>query len=614
MSLRTFIRIVALVFALLVVSPLTWGTTGPLLPLAALGLLGLTLGYLVLLAGGGDLTRRQLRYTLHGEEAQADLQRLEEVLRFLADKAGHFVVEANERGLFVEVPQAFDRYLQAQLPLALPETKLSRADSGRQSQTEGSFFLCFDRPTGDLLRWATEGEGRQVRLHIQQGAYATLTAQSEKTPPPGRWFRVTLTRPFMRFWQRLPLWDELSAGMRLSSLFPTTIDGSIYSSRSRLLQLAPPEDYQADPAGRHLGYSADGRSVTLGYKFPLFTVGAPSSFLVQQAFGDVQAGRAVVVVSPHRRTLEQIERLTGETPIYRLDSQNSQNSTHLAIVSTEEWQSQDIEEVIRTTQTFLADLGIGVELPAVGDFVRRLVHILAHSAQQTQSPFSFIDLLDVSRSTQALRAFLTDVQSIVPDSAAELLTQLSDDGGYVQAVTILSAIRTALKPLEAGPLQALCQRHFLNFGQALKEGCLLLIPMTNADFPEHDHLLSTILDLVLNLVLATAEDVNLALHLHEPHLYRGDGGKRWTDRARQDDRVSLLLDIREPDLYEQAKHEGQDGHLIFRWSEALASTLIRDWKLPASVAELTEQPMGAAIARLPGLVVALQNDEGRKTK
>ncbi len=192
---------------------------------------------------------------------------------------------------------------------------------------------------------------------------------------------------------------------------------------------------------------------------------------------------------------------------------------------------------------------------------------------------------------------------------AQLLDQLDDDAGYVQAVTLLSAIRTALKPLGAGPLHALCQPPFLNASQALRGGSLLLVPMTNADFPEHDRLLSAMLDLTLHRVLAAADDLPLALHLHDPHLYRADRGRHWIDAARQDSRLSLLLDVQNPDAYSKVRGEQQGSQVIFRCSEALASTLIEEWGLPASASELTELPAGTGIARLPGMVVTLKVGE-----
>ena len=195
-----------------------------------------------------------------------------------------------------------------------------------------------------------------------------------------------------------------------------------------------------------------------------------------------------------------------------------------------------------------------------------------------------------------------DVHSLSSPDAQDLLAQLDDDAGYVQAVTILSAIRTALGPLEAGPLHALCQPPFLNVGQLLSERGLLLVPMTDTDFPRHDRLLSAMLDLTLNRVLATRPHPSLSLHLHDPHLYRDDHGQRWIDVARRDPHLSLLLDIQQPERY--TPREG--SQVVFRCSDALASSLIDDWHLPASIADLTELPAGTAVARLPGMVVTLK--------
>ncbi len=78
------------------------------------------------------------------------------------------------------------------------------------------------------------------------------------------------------------------------------------------------------------------------------------------------------------------------------------------------------------------------------------------------------------------------------------------------------------------------------------------------------------------------------------------------DAAQQDPRLSLLLDVHIPDVYSLVRDEQQAGQVIFHCSETLAFTLIAEWGLPASAAELTELPAGAAIDRLPGMVVTLK--------
>jgi len=81
-----------------------------------------------------------------------------------------------------------------------------------------------------------------------------------------------------------------------------------------------------------------------------------------------------------------------------------------------------------------------------------------------------------------------------------------------------------------------------------------------------------------------------------------DHGRRWIDVARRDPHLSLLLDIQQPDTY--TPREG--SRVVFRCSDALASSLIDDWHLPASMSDLTELPAGTAVARLPGMVVTLK--------
>jgi hypothetical protein len=597
MALRTFFRLLALALPTAPLTFLLWDVTGPLPLLAGLGLLALVLGHLALLAGGQNVTRWQLRYQLGPRDGT---DRLEELLRFLVQRTSHFVLEADARGLFLELPPAFDRYVEAQFPRALSELKLSKADGPAAPLTGGAFFLSVGPLSSDLLRWATEGEGRQVRLHVHQGPYATVLARTDSDRPPGRWLRLRMPR---RFWQRWPLWDELSAGISLSSLFPQAGDGAPYSSRSRLLQLVPPEDYIPDLAGRSLGQSIDGRPLTLSHAISLFTVGAPPPFLVRQALDDLEVGRTVVVLSPHRRVLEQIARGASEVPTHWLDTRESRRSAHLAIVSAEEWETVEIDKVVDVAQTFLADLGVNVDLPAVGGFTHRLLRALAELARDTGQDLTFTDLYAVSQSTQALRAFLSGAPG---EMARGLLAQLDDDGGYVQAVTVLSAIRTALKPLEAGALNALCQPPFLSFRQLLNEKALILVPMTNDDFPEQDRLLSAMLDLSLNRVLTSGEYMALSLHLHDPHLYRRDEGRRWIDLAPDDARLSLLLDVHDPGVYSQILDGQKAAQVVFRFPESLASGLVAKWGLPASAAELRELPAGTAIARLPGMVVALK--------
>ncbi len=603
MALRAFIRLLALALATVPLSFLLWDGTGPLPALIGLGLMSLSLLYLRWLAGGGNLTRWQLRYHLTPED---DTGRLEELLHFLAQKTGHLVVEASGQGLFLELPAAFDRYVEAQLPRALPELRLARDRSTSKNQRGRSSFFSVGLPDGNLLGWATEGETRQMRLHIHPGPYVTLLAQTDGVRPPGHWIRIRLPQ---RFWQRLPLWDELSAGVRLSSLLPPTGNGAVYSSRSHLLQLALPDNYATEPTGRTLGQASDGRLLTLGYGVPLHTVGAPVPFLVRLALDDLATGRAVVIISPHRRILERIAQRAGDTPIHWLDSQNSHRSAHLSIVSAAQWATTDIDATVQSMQTFLADLGLDVDLPHVGEYTYRLLHALAEYARQTGQDLTFTDLHTFSQSTQALRAFLAEAQNAASDSARQLLARLDDDAGYVQAVTILSAIRTALKPLGAGALRDLCQPPFLNASQVLQEKNLLLVPMTNVDFPEHDRLLSAMLDLTLNRVLTNCSHLSLSLHLHDLYLYRSDRGKRWIDAARQDPRISLLSDINNPDFCTLDRDEQQASQVVFRCSEALASSLIVEWGLPASAAELTELPAGAAIARFLGTVVTLKASE-----
>ena len=629
MSLRTLIRLLALALAcLLLVVPL-WDVAGPVLLMFGPGLLLLTLGYLTLTKGGAALSRWQLRYHLpEGKDGEGNLpgldwNRLEDILDYLAARSGHLVLEGSADGLYLELPAAFDRYVEAQLPGALPELRLLRDSSPAANDDIGrASYLSVGSPSSQALRWATEESGRQVRVHIHAGPHVTLVARTDGSRPPGRWLRIPVPRPLNGFWHRLPVWDELSAGVALHRLFPPTGEGAVYSSRSRLLGLKPPDGYRAAHGGRKLGHSVDGRPVTLDRAHPLLSVGAPPSFLLDQIADDLAHGGLTIVLSPDRRFLDMARHELGGTAlVQRLDPQNSQASIRLALVPAGEWDKYSTEVVVRLAQTFLRDVGFDVDLPAVQRFSQHLLQVLDGSARQARRDLAFTDLYAVSQSSQALQAFLEDVQRVSDDPTTErhvreLLQQMSGDEGYVQAVTILSALRTALAPLRSGPLHTLSQGPYFGLNGTSPEAArLLLVPMTNHDFPQHDRLLGAMLDLTLERVLSHArQDLHLALHLHDPHLYREDGGQRWLDAARQDARLSLLLNVQDPAAYASpgCARGGQvsdHGELFFRFSQSLAATLIADWNLPATASEFQELPPGIAIARLGDMVVALKAQE-----
>ena len=605
MSLRTFIRIAALALGLFLFSPLLWRTAGPWPLFAGLGLSVTTVAYLFLASRQGKVSRWQIRYRMETRQVN---ERLDATLAFLVEHAGHVALEANGRGLFLEAPPAFDRYVQAQLERALPEARVSRVDHDRHATRGDAFYLCLDPLAGDPLRWATEAQNCRVRLHLHRGVYATLVAQAaHETPPLGAWLHIPAPDPLaVRLWLKLPVWDELSTRLRPSHLLPPTGDGAVYSSHSRLLHLAPPDSYRAN-GDRHLGETTDGRMLSLSRSVPLFTAGAPASFLVEQAHADLRAGRAVVVVSPRRRVLNLIQR-DAQVVTYWLDLENIRASAHLAVAGAEEWDGLEVETVIGLVETFLTDLGLDLHLPAVRTLVRQLVHILAASARATGHDFAFTDLYAIAQSTQTLRAFLADLQALVPGldpetqaSIGYLVEQLEGDAGYVQVVTVLSMLRAVLSPLRSGAMHILCQPPFVNAAQVLKSGRLLLVPTTNADFPEYDRFLAAMLDLTLSRVLAASgKEFRLALHLHDPHhRYGPESGRRWLGLARRDSRLSLLVDVQEPDRH--TVRGGQEGELVFRCSESQASTLIQDWSLDYTATELTELPSGTALARLPGL-------------
>ncbi len=600
MSLRTLIRLLSLSLSLALVSPFVGNGAGLILLLAGVALPGLTLAYLALPAGGGDLTRWQVRYRL---DEGADLERLEQVLSFLAAKAGHLVLEGNAEGVFLEVPAAFEEYLQAQLPRALPEVRLTRHEAEAEHR-EGSSFFSVGQPGGEMLRWATDSEGREIRVHVRQGPFVTAVARATNGRPPGRWLRIPAARFLGRAWHRMPVWDELSAGARLGSLFPPTGHGAVYSSRSRLLDWTPPAEYRAEDCARYLGQSTDGRRLALSYDLPLLTYGAPQTFLAGQVLQDLTGGYTVIVVSPHRGLLERIALESEGTPVHWLDPQNPWRSAHLAVVTAEEWAEHDDDAVVDAVQGLFVGAGVDTHLPGVGDFTRRLARVLVSAARQRARDLAFTDLYSIAGGTQALRSVLTDLREADP-GAAELLSHLDGDAGYVQAVTVLSAIRTALRPLGSASFQNFCRAPFLNLSQALHEPSLLLVPMTDADFPENDRLLDAMLNLGLTRILAAHDNRRIALHLHEPDLGQDDD-QRWIEAARRDPRLTLLLDAQSLTKGLWLEQDMDAGQVLFRCPKELAPHLVAAWHLPASPAELAELPASTAIARLPGMVVALK--------
>jgi hypothetical protein len=270
-------------------------------------------------------------------------------------------------------------------------------------------------------------------------------------------------------------------------------------------------------------------------------------------------------------------------------------------------------------QEFLAAAGVDLAPNATRAVVQYLTYVLAHSAQGTGNDFSFVDLYAVSQGIEALRAFLRDVRGLFSDEGHALRGRvtrfealLDTDTGYVQTVTALSAIRTALKPLRAGPLHNLARPPYLDVGEALAAGHPILVPLTNHDYPEYDRLLCAMLDLVLARVLDAHETApRFTLHLHEPHRFRDDRGKHWLSppHTRQ---VSPVISAADERPYADLCNTRRAGELIFSCSASLAATLIRDESLPCTVADLVDLPAGIAIARLPDLgIVALNTDGDR---
>lgn len=601
MSLRALVRTLILCLSL-TLWPVLSASAGPVPILAGLGLLVLTVGYLWLQTRRGEVTRWHLRYDLPHDAELADLQW---VIDVLACWAGHLVIEANRQGLFLEVPRGFERYVEAQLHRVLPGCRLTATD-GSPPKSGGSSFLYHGQANRDLLRWATEDGDRQIRLHVHPGSYGTVLAQTHGVRPPGAWLRLPLPRLLAQVWHNLPLWDELSAGEPLGDWLPFTEEGDVFASRARSLRLNPPDSYQPDPRGRSLGLSADGRVVNVDREMPLFTVGASPAYLSGQILDDLAAGQATIVISPHRRLLHQLAADASETMVHWLDAHDVRHSIHLPIARAEDLAEHGIVPVIETLRVFLADLGVSLHLPAVADFFRQVLYVLVAFAHRTEQGLAFTELQAICNSPQALQAFVSRVHESYGDLGAELLDLLDSRAGYAQAVSTLSALRAAFQPLAAGSQRTLCQPPFADLSEVLHPGSLLLVPMTYADLPEQDRLLSAMLDLVLTQALGHDEEQNVALHLHNAYQYRRDEGRRWVEASQKDPRLSLVLDVQDLVRYQGFVEDDAANHVLFRLTEPLAAKVIDRWRVPASVAALTELSHDVALAHLPGMVVTLK--------
>ena len=108
-----------------------------------------------------------------------------------------------------------------------------------------------------------------MRLHIQQGPCATLTVADGRTTfhsAAGSGCRCA--RRLKRIWQRLPVWDELSAGVQLSSLFPPTATGVSTPAGRGCCSLFHQATTNLTREDRLLGHSGDGRALTLELRGP----------------------------------------------------------------------------------------------------------------------------------------------------------------------------------------------------------------------------------------------------------------------------------------------------------------------------------------------------------
>ncbi|MBN2358014.1 MAG: hypothetical protein JXR83_01085, partial [Deltaproteobacteria bacterium] len=593
MSLRAMIRVVAAAVVAIPLGLLLVPVAGVWPLLVGPGLLLLTGTCLALATGPGPVVSWQLRYYLPAGAPESVLDRLDRVLAFLVDRGHHVVLEVKDRTLILTAPEPLGEYVQVQIPGALPDAKLAELRLESANHPRDVFLATAPLPAAEVLRWATLAASRRVRLHFRDGGRMTLVAGGAR--PPGPWLR--LPGPIARMvWHKAAVWDIMPAGTRLANLLPTTRTDSTFSSRSRLLELALPPDYEAAP-GRRLGRAADGRWLTNADDTLLFLTAAPPEYLARLAVEDHRRDVKPVVLSPHRQILERIAGQVASTTW--IDAENSIATSHLAVVPAAEWGAVSAESATRLAQRFLVDVGVDLSVEATRTVVQYLTYVLANSAYLTGNDFSFVDLYAVSQGIEALRAFLRDVRQLFPDQSqpiharvARFEALLDTDTGYVQAVTALSAIRAALKPLRAGPVHNLAQPPYLDVRAVLAAGEPILVPLTNHDYPGYDRLLAAMLDLTLARVLENSNGTpRFALHLHEPQRFRPDRGGSWVHAARTKT-LPIIISAADAGVYADVYRRERDAELIFFCSNGQAAALIRDEALPCTAADLVDLPAG----------------------
>ena len=80
------------------------------------------------------------------------------------------------------------------------------------------------------------------------------------------------------------------------------------------------------------------------------------------------------------------------------------------------------------------------------------------------------------------------------------------------------------------------------------------------------------------------------------------------DIARQDPRLSVLLDVQDPGSHGHSLIGRHEAEVIFHCSESLAHQIVDGWDLAASIDDLIDLPAGTAVARLPDMTVTLNVD------
>jgi len=684
------ITLAALIIRILSLSPtLNWFVS-----LAMVLIPGAIAAWTMMLSGA-QTTRWRLRHSLKDEAADEELDHLDNGLQFLVQNAGMIILETNREGLFLEAPQAFAGYAERLIPGILPGGRLIRqrlpAQTGATSRralrgrlkkamppqseekqtlgerwpglpapiaslplpsslakhlpvSEERHLIALGHPPREALLWGLQ-EGRTMRVYLVQDVTgqlvvaATIHLRGDAPLPPGRWRQI----PSLPFLEHFPFGVPLRG--RVSDVLPRVRGPSIYSTESRLLYLPPPAAYESQPGYRTLGTGVDGAGnahslLAAPYDSTLLSVNAVESFLDRQTRNDARAGRAMVVISPHRALLKKLaERIRDHVLV---DMENAIEGGHVPILTCAEQGNDDPGLAVKAMLDFLAEQGLDQSRPQILEFARHVVVAVIEAARVEERDAGLLELYAISRGPNSLYAFLSPRshywQSAGIEYLVNLVQHMKDDLHDFQVMAMLDALRTTLiKTWQVGTLNHIVQQPFPNFEETLRQGGALLCVLHDRDFPENDRYLRAMFEMAaFRAVQATlrqpfdpstglrtssaqdraqdSADALVSVYLHSPTVYSSSTSlDRWLSLA-QHERISLLIDLSEQEwlsgdgkeLRENSLGESLlnqvETKLLFRCPEILANRLARHaegWALPCPLTELAEIPENVALARLP---------------